>query len=169
MGGMTEEERQHGAVSCHASSRMSGMPVPELISMHAMVTRIACRRMTSPYLEILQDSVDYAASLSARFQWEHKAVAHAGIFRLLGVATGDPALAAASSAAGGRMHDLVLGTGPGADGLILNSRRRLMTCLRAGDEDGAAHETENHLSVLYFMLRLAGGPALASVERSDDG
>jgi DNA-binding FadR family transcriptional regulator len=42
-----------------------------------------------------------------------------------------------------------------ADGIILNSRRRLLSCLSAGDADGAAREMERHLSGLCFMSRVA--------------
>ena len=51
----------------------------------------------------------------------------------------------------------VLTVGPGADGLILSSRRRLLRQLRAWDADGAAREMEHHLKGLHYMGRLACG------------
>jgi DNA-binding FadR family transcriptional regulator len=55
----------------------------------------------------------------------------------------------------GWTHNLAVSVGPVADGIILNSRRRLLDCLTAGDADGAAHEMERHLSGLCFMSRVA--------------
>jgi hypothetical protein len=52
----------------------------------------------------------------------------------------------------------MLRVGPGADGLITNSRRRLIAYLRARDFEGAARELETHLRVLDLMGRLAHGP-----------
>src|SRR6185312_6775032 len=66
------------------------MTTEGLISIQAMTARIACRWMTARHLEAVSDSVDQAARLPARSQWELKAAAHAEIFNLLGEATGYP-------------------------------------------------------------------------------
>ena len=87
--------------------------------------------------------------------WDRKAAAHAELFNLLGDATGDPVLARLAGVAVGWTHNLAVSVGPVADGIILNSRRRLLDCLSAGDADGAAHEMERHLSGLCFMSRVA--------------
>ncbi len=76
---------------------------------------------------------------------------HAEIFNLLGDATGDPVLARVAGLAVGWTHDLAVRVGPVADSIILNSRRRLLDFLSAGDADGAAREMERHLSGLCFM------------------
>jgi DNA-binding FadR family transcriptional regulator len=126
-----------------------------LISMQGTIVRIACQRMRSAYLKALSDSVQQAACLPVQLAWDRKAAAHAELFNLLGDATGDPVLARLAGVAVGWTHNLAVSVGPVADGIILNSRRRLLDCLTAGDADGAAHEMERHLSGLCFMSRVA--------------
>jgi hypothetical protein len=53
------------------------------------------------------------------------------------------------------IRDLMLAVGPGANGMITSSRRRLIDQLRTGDADGAALEMENHLRTLHYMWLLA--------------
>ena len=126
-----------------------------LISMQGTIVRIACQRMRSAYLKALSDSVQQAACLPVHLTWDRKAAAHAELFNLLGDATGDPVLARVAGLAVGWTHDLAVRVGPVADSIILNSRRRLLNFLSAGDADGAAREMERHLSGLAFMGRLA--------------
>ena len=52
----------------------------------------------------------------------------------------------------------MLAVGPAVDGMITNSRQRLLAHLRAGEAVGAAVEMERHLRVLQYMARLARGP-----------
>jgi hypothetical protein len=103
----------------------------------------------------LSASVQQAACLPSRLEWDRKAAAHAEIFNLLGDATGDRVLARLAGVAVGWTHDLALTVGPVADTIILNSRRRLLGCLSDGDADGAGREMERHLSGLCFMGRVA--------------
>jgi hypothetical protein len=49
----------------------------------------------------------------------------------------------------------MLAVGRAADGMIVNSRRRLLAHLRDGDGGGAALEMERHLRGLFYMWRLA--------------
>jgi DNA-binding FadR family transcriptional regulator len=126
-----------------------------LIVMQKTIVRAACERMESAHLKALSDSVQQAACLPVRFAWDRKAAVHAEIFNLLGDATGDPVLARLAGLAVGWTHDLALTVGPVADSIILNSRRRLLDCLSAGDADGAACEMERHLSGLCSMGQLA--------------
>jgi DNA-binding FadR family transcriptional regulator len=126
-----------------------------LILMQGTIVRAACERMQSAHLKALSDSVAQAACLPGRFAWDRKAAVHAEIFNLLGDATGDPVLARVAGLAVGWTHDLAVRVGPVADSIILNSRRRLLNFLSAGDADGAAREMERHLSGLAFMGRLA--------------
>jgi DNA-binding FadR family transcriptional regulator len=119
------------------------------------ISRIGADQLTEPVLTAVRDSVQRAARLPARPGWERKATAHAEIFRLLADAAGTPVVLTAEA---GRVRDLMITVGPAADGLITNSRRRLLACLHAGDPDGAADEMEDHLRVLHFMARLAGRP-----------
>jgi WhiB family redox-sensing transcriptional regulator len=125
----------------------------EFIGAQALAARGACRRMTAARLSDLRDSVDQAASLPAEAGWEHKAAAHADIFRLLAAAAGYPAAAGH----GGAEHigEVMRAAGPAANGMITGSRQRLLHYLRAGDADSAAVEMETHLKALHFMRRLA--------------
>ncbi len=132
------------------------MTTEGLISVQVMTARIACRWMTARHLEAVSDSVDQAARLRARSQWERKAAAHAEIFNLLGEATGYPALAGLSGLAAGWVYDAVLKAGPAADGMILSSRGRLLRYLRIRDAEGAGREMEHHLRGLHHLWLLAG-------------
>jgi GntR family transcriptional regulator, transcriptional repressor for pyruvate dehydrogenase complex len=125
-----------------------------LIQIHAMAARIACLRMTEQHLKALRDSVEYAACLPARSQWDRKAAAHAEIFGLLANLADDPVLAPVLSDGAGSVHHLMLTVGRGADGIIAGSRQRLLAHLRAGNAEGAALEMEKHLRALHYMWRL---------------
>src|SRR5262252_2399543 len=118
-----------------------------MIQAQAMAARIACARMTMLHLIELHASVERACGLAARSQWDRKAAAHAEMFSPLA----------------GMVDDPLLAVGRAADGMIVSSRRRLLTHLRAGDGEGAALEMERHLRVLLYMWRLAlpGGQTTA--------
>jgi DNA-binding GntR family transcriptional regulator len=130
----------------------------ELILMLAMTVRIACRRMTPGLLAAVLASAEQAARIPAQSHWDHKAAAHAQLIGLLGEATGDLVLGRLAGLAAAWTYDLAVTAGPGADSVIVGSRRRLLGCLRAGDADAAAAETERHLRGLSRMGTLAGGP-----------
>jgi GntR family transcriptional regulator, transcriptional repressor for pyruvate dehydrogenase complex len=142
------------------------MTQDEMVSLLSVATRVACKRMTPAYLGALHASVEQASCLPARPDWEPKAAAHAELFTILGVLTSSRDLARLTSAATGRLQDLVVTVGPVADGIILSSRRRLLRELRACDADGAAHEVERHLGGLQFMGRLACGAGFARTTRA---
>jgi hypothetical protein len=129
----------------------------ELIGLLAVTAEVACRRMTPGHLDALAVSVAQAESLPAKPDWDRKAVAHAEAIGLLGEATGDPVLIRVTGQAIGWTHYLAVRVGPVADGIILNSRRRLLRHLRAGDPAAAAHEMEAHLRTLRIMERLSRG------------
>jgi DNA-binding FadR family transcriptional regulator len=132
----------------------------ELIQWCMLATRAACLRMTAQHLKALQDSVGQARCLSARLCWERKATAHAQLYNLLADVIADrPGPAMLLSTSAGAIHALMVRVGPGADGIILSSRRRLLDLIRAGDADGAAAEIEQHLRRLSFMGRLTRGSA----------
>jgi GntR family transcriptional regulator, transcriptional repressor for pyruvate dehydrogenase complex len=135
----------------------------ELIQACAMAARVACRRMTPPYLKAVDDRVEQARCLSVRFGWDRKATVHAEIISLLAEAAGDPILAVRLRDVPGRLYDLMVAVGPAANGIILSSRRRLLALLRAGDADGAAYEMEQHLGGLLWMRRLARSSAPSDV------
>jgi WhiB family transcriptional regulator, redox-sensing transcriptional regulator len=119
----------------------------------AACIRMACEQMTAPPLEMLRDSVECAASLPARSGWESKAAAHAEIFRLLAEIIGEPVAGNPGDGAG-FIRELMRAVGPGANGMVIGSRRRLLEHLCAGDADAAEHEMKTHLRALHFMWRL---------------
>jgi DNA-binding GntR family transcriptional regulator len=123
-----------------------------LIQVQASAIRASCARLSAPQLQALQHSVVRASQLP-RSGWARKAAAHAEIFSLLAGIAEDPVL---SSGAGLARHLMVM-VGPAVDGMTSSSRQRLLTCLRAGDPEGAAHEMETHLRVLSFMGHLVVG------------
>jgi DNA-binding GntR family transcriptional regulator len=138
----------------------------ELIGMLAVTARIACRRMTSGHLDALSGNVARAESVPARPYWDQKAVAHAEVIGMLGAVTGDPVLKRLAGLAVGWIYDLAAAAGPGADGIILGSRRRLLYHLRAGDAEAAGQELETHLRALTFMARLARAGTQKGAPRS---
>ena len=124
---------------------------PEPIGVQATAARVAWHQLTELTVMAVCESVERAVSLPARPEWERKAAAHAELFDLIAAASDTPSVATTL------LCDLMLRVGPGADGLITNSRRRLIAYLRARDLEGAAREMETHLRVLDFMGRLARG------------
>jgi DNA-binding GntR family transcriptional regulator len=131
----------------------------ELIRVCAMAARIACQRMTPPYLKALHDSVEQACCLPSGYDWDRKAASHAEIVNLLADTVGDPALSVLLRGVPGQLHDLMVAVGPTASGIIAGSRRRLLALLRAGDGDGAAREMEQHLGALLWMRGVSGRPS----------
>ena len=126
-----------------------------MIQAQAMAAQLACARMTARHLEALQDSVERACCLAGRSQWDRKAAAHAEIFGLLAEVADDPVLAPVLRGGAGWVRELMVAVGRAADGIVVNSRRRLLEYLRAGDGEAAALEMGKHLRVLLFMFRLA--------------
>ena len=126
-----------------------------MIGAQAMAARITCARMSMPHLIELHDSVERACCLAGRSQWDRKVAAHAEIFALLADVVDDPLLAPLLTRGAGYVRELMLAVGRAADGMIVNSRRRLLAHLRDGDGGGAALEMERHLRGLFYMWRLA--------------
>lgn len=129
----------------------------DLIMMLAVTVETACRCMTRDHLAALSDSVAQTAVISARSCWERKALAHAETIGMLGEMTGDPSLMRVAGHAAGLTYDLAVAAGHVTDGIILSSRRRLLSHLRARDADAAAKEIEQHMRGLLFMDRLCRG------------
>ena len=131
----------------------------ELIELLATATRIACTRIPGTRQAVLRASLDQACAIPAGLGWERKAAAHAEFFNNLADAAADPWLAPVLSQGVGLAYDLMIVVGRAADGIVINSRKRMLACLRAGDADEAAREMERHLRILHFMGRLATPPA----------
>jgi DNA-binding GntR family transcriptional regulator len=134
----------------------------ELIQVVAIAARIACAAVTSPGQAALQASLDQACGIPAGFGWERKAAAHAEFFTTLADAADDPCASPVLNHGAGFAYDLMIGAGSAADGMVINSRRRMLDYLRAGHPDQAAFEMEKHLQILRFMNRLATSPARPS-------
>ena len=73
----------------------------ELIRVAGLATRVACQRMTPPYLKALSDSIEQVCCLPATFAWDRKAAAYAEIVNLLADAAADPVLALVRPAVAG--------------------------------------------------------------------
>jgi DNA-binding FadR family transcriptional regulator len=80
---------------------------------------------------------------------EQRAAAHAAFFTVLAeAAAGNPAAAALLASGGELARELMIAAGRGCDGIVVNSRRRFLDCLRSGDPGGAARELEDHLATV---------------------
>jgi DNA-binding FadR family transcriptional regulator len=128
----------------------------QLIQVQASAAQIACGRMSSPRLKALRESLEQTCRLPADSEWERKAAAHAAFFAVLAEAADDPVVAPVLVSVAEVAYDLMITAGRAADGIVINSRRRFLECLRAGDPDGAALELEDHLRILHVMCRLIG-------------
>ena len=122
-----------------------------LIRAQVMAVRTAFAWLPAQRVSDLRERVDKASSGWASSSWERRACAHAHNFVLLADASEDPVLSPVFRGAADLMRELLLAVGPGANGMLISSRRRL----HAGDADGAAQEIEQNLSTLHFMWRLA--------------
>lgn len=146
-GGSAQEEQS----GLRRSSDEQEMLMEErMIRAQAMAARVACARMITVRLTALHDSVERAGGLAARSQWDPKAAAHAEIFGLLAEVADDPRLTESAASA----HELMLAVGRAADGMIISSRRRLLS-QHAEDSEQAELEMERHLRALLYMRRLA--------------
>jgi DNA-binding FadR family transcriptional regulator len=141
----------------------------ELIQLMATATRIACATITSAGQAALQASLDQARATPVEFGWERKAAAHAGFFNALADAAPDSCAAPVLNFGAGYVYDLMISSGRAADGIVVNSRRRMLAHLRAGDHEEAAYEMEKHLRVLRFMRRLAARPSPSPGARVSPG
>jgi DNA-binding FadR family transcriptional regulator len=128
----------------------------QLIRAQASAAEIASGRISPPRLRVLRESFEEACRLSAEAGWESRAAAHAAFFTVLAETAGDPAVSAVLASGGELARELMITAGRGCDGIVVNSRRRFLDCLRSGDPGGAALELEDHLRILRVMFRLAG-------------
>jgi hypothetical protein len=108
-----------------------------------------------------------AREAPAGFGWDHKAAAHAEFFITLADAVGDLCAAPVLSHGVRLAYDLMIGVGSAADSIVINSRKRMLAHIRAGEPGKAALGMENHLTLLRFMNRLAT-PAASPGQRAMD-
>jgi DNA-binding FadR family transcriptional regulator len=99
--------------------------------------------------------LDQACAVPVECGGERKAAAHAEFFNALADTAADPRLAPVFGQAAGFAYDLTITAGRAADGIVINSRKRMLAALRAGDVDAAVLTMEKHLRTLHFISRLA--------------
>jgi DNA-binding GntR family transcriptional regulator len=125
------------------------------IQVLAMAVHDICGRLTAAQLQEMHRRVEQAHLMPRHIGWDIRAAAHAEIFALLAAAADHPALARLLNSGAGLTQHLMIAAGPAAGMMTVNSSKRLLTRLSAGDAEEAARETERHLRVLRFMARLA--------------
>lgn len=132
-----------------------------LIQLLAMAVHHLCGRLSPAQLQGMRHSIEQARLVPRHVEWDRRAAAHAEIFGLLADAAGHQSLTRMLSSGAGFAHYLMVAAGPAAGLMTANSRQRLLAFLSADDAEGAAHEMERHLRVLYFMGRLASAGTAA--------
>jgi FCD domain len=123
----------------------------ELIQVQGAAARIVCARLTDRDLAMLKDSVQFAAGLTDRAGWNRRVAAHGQVLTLLAAAAGDSVVAAILGSGAEHLRDLAIGAGPESAGIMVNSHRRLLTHMRAGNADAAAAEIEGLFRALHVM------------------
>jgi DNA-binding FadR family transcriptional regulator len=131
----------------------------EHIQLLATATEIACTAITNEQLAALQDSLNQACDIPARLQWDRKVAAHAEFFNVLADASDDPRAAKVLNHSTLFAHNLMIEVGRSADLIVINSRKRMLAHIRAGDANDASAEMEKHIRILKFMRRLVAGSA----------
>ena len=127
----------------------------DLVQALGTATWTACAALTTAGQAGLQASVDRACAIRAESGWQRRAAAHAEFFTALSDAACDRCAALVLRYGAELAYDLMIGAGHAADVIVVNSRRRMLAHLRAGDPAEATREMEKHLSALNFMGRLA--------------
>ncbi|HUN35649.1 MAG TPA: FCD domain-containing protein [Trebonia sp.] len=138
----------------------------QLIYALGSATRAACATIEQPGHHALQASVDLACAIPDGSGWECRAAAHAGFFAALADACQDSRATPVLHDGVELAYQLMVGAGRTADGIVINSRRRILASLRSGKAEDAAREMERHLRVLRFMGRLFGSGAAAVSPRA---
>ena len=126
-----------------------------LMETQAKAAEIVCGRMSPSRLRALHESLEMACQLPANAGWDQRAAAHAAFFTVLAEAA-DPVSAPVVASGAELAYDLMVTAGRTASQIVINSRRRVLDHLRAGDATAAALELGDHLRILQFMCRLAG-------------
>ena len=126
-----------------------------LVQALGTATWIVCAALTSVGQAGLQASLDRACATPAGYSWERRAAAHAEFFTALSDGACDRYAALVLRYGAELAYDLMIAAGHAADVIVVNSRKRMLAHLRAGNPAEATREMENHLSALNFMGRLA--------------
>lgn len=128
-----------------------------LIPALAAATYIACLQLADQHLASNRDDAGEGAQFPHCLGCDDRVADYPDIFSLLADCVDDPATAEVLRLGPGLVRDLALAAGPAANGIIINSNRRLLTFLRAGDADAAEHEMDRYIRCLSLMSRLARG------------
>ena len=126
-----------------------------LVQALGTATWTVCAALTSSGQAGLQASLDRACAIPAGCGWERRAAAHAEFFTALSDGACDRYAALVLRYGAELAYALMIGAGHAADVIVVNSRKRMLAHLRAGDAAEATREMENHLAALNFMGRLA--------------
>ena len=111
---------------------------------HALgtATWTVCAALTSAGQAALQASLDRACAIRAGFSWERRAAAHAEFFTALSDCACDRYAALVLRYGAELAYGLMIGAGHSADVIVVNSRKRMLAHLRAGDAAEATREME---------------------------
>jgi GntR family transcriptional repressor for pyruvate dehydrogenase complex len=115
----------------------------------SVITRLACQRGSHAALELLRKNVERAEALTQAHEWELRAEVNHEFLDLLAAATANPILEMLQRSITEVIREIVLAVGPLRDDSILESRKRLLAEIAAGNEDAAAQEMESHLKELH--------------------
>jgi hypothetical protein len=137
-----------------------------LISAIAVATHAACQRHADLHYAPQVASAGTGTRPRRCLGCDDRPAGSPEIFAVLADAEDDPASSELLRRVPGLVRDLALTAGPAADGIIVNSNRRLLAYLRTGDAEAAEREVESQLRCLYFMCRLVRGKRQAPL-RSD--
>ena len=125
-----------------------------LVRAQAKAVHAACAFLSPRSTKVLCDRLEHAPRADGPLPWEHRVAAHTEPFVLLAEISGDPVLCPALREAADMMSYLLLAVGPGANGIMLGFRRRVLENLRGGDTESAAQEIERNMGIIHFMWRM---------------
>ncbi len=113
-----------------------------------IVTRVACERATESEFDMLDRNIDEAEAAYLRGDLERKLVLQIEFHNVLAATTRNPVLILIVESIGELMLGFALKMGPEDNDRSIQSRRRLMTLLRARNVEGATSEITAHLESL---------------------
>ena len=110
-----------------------------------LVVRVVCERATEDDLQALEANVSEAALADADDRFEDRQRLHRQFHLILAKATRNPIIEITMEGVMELMGLFVARIGPSENAFTLPSRRRLLSCLRARDAEGAAQEMAQFL------------------------
>jgi GntR family transcriptional regulator, transcriptional repressor for pyruvate dehydrogenase complex len=110
--------------------------------------RVACERATEEDLDVLEANVDQAQSYGEAGEWERRSEVNHEFQNLLAAACHNPLLLMVQHSITDVVSEIVAAAGPIQDDWLLESKRKLVSYIRARDPDGAAQQMESHLKMV---------------------